>query len=105
MFYKCALTTFEVPASVTEIARRAFNGCDKLTSVTFEEGCQLQIIGVSAFQGTGLVEFVMPDTVEYLGDSIFQNCQSLKRVTLSKNLVTISSTDVGPFYQCDVFCS
>ena len=36
-FYGCGLTTFTVPKGVISIGYGAFNGCDNLVSVTFEE--------------------------------------------------------------------
>ena len=40
-----ALTSIEIPASVETIEATAFRNCSKLTTVTFEKGSQLKIIG------------------------------------------------------------
>lgn len=40
-----ALTSIEIPASVETIGNTAFKNCSKLTTVTFEKGSQLKIIG------------------------------------------------------------
>ena len=40
-----ALTSIEIPASVETIEATAFKRCSKLTTVTFEKGSQLKIIG------------------------------------------------------------
>lgn len=40
-----ALTSIEIPASVETIGNTAFKRCSKLTTVTFEKGSQLKIIG------------------------------------------------------------
>ena len=45
-FLGCSsLTSIEIPASVETIEATAFNFCSKLTTVTFEKGSQLKIIG------------------------------------------------------------
>ena len=45
-FSDCSsLTSIEIPASVETIEATAFKGCSKLTTVTFEKGSQLKIIG------------------------------------------------------------
>lgn len=54
-----------VPKGVTEIWQEAFKGCRQLKKVT------------------------MPDTVTYLGDSIFQNCDALTDIRLSSKLKEI----------------
>ncbi len=54
-----------VPNGVTEIWQEAFMGCRQLKKVT------------------------MPDTLTYLGDSIFQNCDALTDVRLSSKLKEI----------------
>ena len=40
-----ALTSIEIPASVETIEATAFKRCSKLTTITFEKGSQLKIIG------------------------------------------------------------
>ena len=45
-FLGCSsLTSIEIPASVETIEATAFKRCSKLTTVTFEKGSQLKIIG------------------------------------------------------------
>ena len=43
--YCSSLTSIEIPASVETIEATAFKRCSKLTTVTFEKGSQLKIIG------------------------------------------------------------
>ena len=61
----CAFTSILIPDTVTEIGRRAFWMCGKLTSV------------------------VVPDTVTQMGDGIFEGCVSLQELTLPRGLKTI----------------
>ena len=69
--------------AVTEIGNSAFihSVGSKLTipdSVTR--------IDAFAFDSAGVEELVLPDSIEHVGMGAFQNCTSLKKVTLSKNM-------------------
>lgn len=103
-FRNCAsLTEFYVPASVETIDTYAFAGCSKLTSVTFEKGSieggsKLATIGNYAFQGTALTEFIFPESsadVMELGSNIFNNCSTLTKVYLSRNIADIGAAFKG----------
>ena len=48
----------------------------------------LTAIGGGAFSGSGLVEVVLPASVEEIGMNAFRNCQSLTRLDLSRTAVT-----------------
>lgn len=62
----------------------AFNGCDNLKEVTFEEGTTLVASRLFA-NCPGIETIVIPDTVTKIDDSAFRNCDNLKNVTISKN--------------------
>ena len=99
-FWNCkALTAIHLPASVTKIGIQAFDMCSVLTTVTFEEGSQLQSIGKYAFRKTNLAEVVMPDGVTNLDIGVFNTCTNLKTVTLGKGLTAINLSE-GPFAGC-----
>ncbi len=51
-----------------------------------DEACKLKTIMTKAFYGTGITSFVIPNSVETLGESIFESCRKLNTVTLSRNL-------------------
>ena len=57
------------------IGARAFKGCEKLK--TFELNYGLKTIGEEAFSGSGLKEIAIPETVEFVGKNVFENCNSL----------------------------
>lgn len=78
------VTSFTVPASVTNIAANAFAGNAKLRSVTFEEGSNLQIIGNYAFSATGISSIVLPASVVSLGTGAFSWCDNLTTVDISQ---------------------
>ena len=74
-----------VPDGVTEIPDGLFSGDRYITSVTLGDG--VTSIGYGAFSGMwGLSSFTMPDSVTSLGGAIFQDCEYLKDVTVSRNL-------------------
>lgn len=79
------------------IGRRAFSNCEKLEHASFVEG--LESIGTFAFTESGLVEFIMPDSVTVVapdGDGgTFYGCKSLTKVHLSEGLTELTGSDYG----------
>jgi prolyl-tRNA synthetase len=51
-----------------------FSGCKSLSSVTFESRSKLSKIVKEAFNRTGLVEIILPSSVEILGVGCFSMC-------------------------------
>jgi hypothetical protein len=49
--------------------------------VIFESGSRLSRIEKEVFRGTGLIEIVIPSSVEFLGERCFSECESLSSVT------------------------
>ncbi len=98
------MTAIDLPhRDIRTIPARCFSGCSNLESVTFhgkttfvEKGAfrwcsslkgirlpsSVKVIDDFAFDQCGLVEFVVPKSVEYLGQRVFQNCKSLKKVVI-----------------------
>lgn len=73
----------------------AFNGCAKLTSITFESGNdELDLtIGASAFGGcNGLTTISLPKRVVTVDDGAFENCVNLQSVELSADLAVVNGT-------------
>ena len=59
-FAGTGLRQVTLPASVVEVAEDAFYGCSELQRVEFSVGSGLERIGLRAFAGTALDEFVAP---------------------------------------------
>lgn len=59
---------------VSDIAENAFDGCHDLKKVTIEDG--IGSIGDGAFSNTGIVEIIIPASVNYI-NSAYDNCNSL----------------------------
>ena len=72
---------FEQP--ITAIADYTFKDCVSLKSVTVGEG--LKTIGNSAFNSSGLTEFVLPKSVEIIQNYAFQYCANLATFTIPQD--------------------
>ena len=81
------LTTFIAPDSLTTLGINAFNGT-KLSKFNFPK--YLREIPDGCFEGTLLEEVIMPDTVEIIGSSAFEDCPKLKKVRLSPNIKSLA---------------
>jgi len=110
MLYKTnfggSLAVIKIPASVESIGDYAICGYEittgsgenlkvdqdylKIKEVVFASGSKLTKIGKYAFSYiTGMESFVMPDSVETVGEYVLACNTSLKTVTLSKSLKSI----------------
>lgn len=109
VFADCkALTAIHIPASVTEIKACAFQGCTSLSTVTFEKGSSLQVIGggytkhthttsggsnwysrkaYGAFADcTSLTSIEIPNTVREIGICAFKGCTQLQTVAFQNGI-------------------
>ncbi len=87
-------TIISIPASVTTLNSYAFNGCKKLTSLTFESGSQLATINSYAFQDCQLLtEITIPASVQTIGRNAFKDCYKLASLTFEED--EDSQLDIG----------
>lgn len=114
------LTSITLPSRLKCITSNAFRGCKQLEEIHIPE--TVVTIGYNAFEGSGLKEVRLPNTLKELGDEAFMNCNKLKCVTITgknvvigknafsgcKKLETLKLPDnlksIGnkAFYDCDV---
>ena len=70
----------DMGSNVTTIGTSAFEGCDKLLSVTLPN--TLKTIYGAAFQTTGLGSIIIPASVDSLGDRAFGNSDNLSSIRI-----------------------
>lgn len=78
-------TSYEIPATVTNIPANTFLNLKTLTTLTFEKGgTEPLTIGDSAFKGTGITAVELPARLGSMGVNVFQSCASLKSLTFEQ---------------------
>ena len=98
-----ALESFVVPENVTKIGLSCFLFCISMTDFQFESVAKgtvskLEKIDNNAFKGTGISEFVFPESSAdsiSLGTKMFFACPNLTSVTLSPQITNISDVFTG----------
>ena len=88
------LTSVTIPDSVTTIGNAIFCGCSNLTEFngkfSSEDGKCLIIDGVlNSFAPSGITNYTIPDSVTTIGDYAFSKSSSLKYVTIPNSVTTI----------------
>ena len=82
---------------VTEIGKRAFWCCRRLTGIAIPEG----VIGIgdeSFALCWNLTDITIPDSVTSIGKGAFKGCKSLTNVTIPSGVTVIGD---GAFYSCE----
>ncbi len=101
------LTSLTIPSSVTDIASYAFWGTRALTSIVVENGnavydsrnnCNAIIHTASNTLVHGCQSTIIPESVIYIGDGAFSQCDNLVSITIPSSVLSIG-TDA--FYCCD----
>ena len=90
VFFLCtALTSIDIPASVTTIEQAAFNN-SHLQTVHFADGSQLTNINASAFLScTSLTSISIPAGVTSIGAQAFYGCTSLSSIDIPASVTSI----------------
>ena len=85
-----SLTTIIIPSTVTSIGQASFNGCTKLTNMSFPEG--LLTIPQDAFGACyALASVSFPSTLNTIGLNAFGGCRSLTSIEIPEAVDVISS--------------
>ncbi len=103
-FYACYNLQGISGNNIKEIHRAAFTNCHSLV-FDFKNG--LERIEGFAFQHNKVMsDIILPDSVTFLGQSVFCHCTTLSTLTLPRNLETIEcSNDVYGFQSLTLGCT
>ena len=88
---------YNIPATVKELAQKAFQGANKLKSMDIPN--TVETIGVEAFRNMKelvTVNFQAPSKVKELKQDVFRACDKLKEVVLPASITEIATA----FYEC-----
>ena len=61
--------------------------CPSLTDVTIPYS--VRIIGKMAFTGTPITNVIIGESVEFIGDSAFEECKNLTKISIPNSVETI----------------
>ena len=84
-----------IPGTIRKVSERVFKCCN-FESITIEEG--VIEIAEDAFGGSSIKSISLPDTLEIIGNSAFENCCELRCVTIPENTLTIGDS---AFSRCE----
>lgn len=97
-----AMSSIEIPATVTTIGSKSFSLNDNSIPVTIAAGSRLQTIGDEAFaNNSAITELAFPDTLKSIGSLAFQNCTSLGSITIPKSVNSIQTYTFDGYYKLD----
>ena len=97
-FKNSSITSIEIPANVSSLGLETFEGCDYLTTVTFEATSTLTSIPGNCFKDcVSLASIEIPASIGELHNECFKDCSALTTVTFeaNSNLVTMHSGCFG----------
>lgn len=99
-FHSCnALTSMEIPDSVTCIGDYVAYNCENLSNVTISDTSVMTSIGMNAFGNCSkLSEFIIPDKVTSIGQYAFMFCTSLTSISIPDSMTVLTE---GVFYGCE----
>lgn len=81
-FYGTSIRRINIPSTVEVIKERAFQGTPVMY-VTFADNSKLKTIERAAFYSCKLLQEIdLPAQLETMGISVFESCESMKRVTM-----------------------
>ena len=99
-FRGTAITSLNLPASVTTINREAYRNTKALKQAVLPT--TLRNIAVYAFWGSGLETVVWPESVTTMNSEVFRDCQQLTSVIIPS---TVDSIGSGVFLYCSALTS
>lgn len=86
-FFRSGLTSLTLPDSIKTVEAQAFGHCTSVTALNLGNG--VETIGDSAFQNMRETTLVVPASVKNLGESVFQNHQTVTTITFNASVSEI----------------
>lgn len=96
VFMNATVSEVVLPNSLKAILKQAFDGCEKLSSVSLPDG--ITYIGSGCFQNSGLEELLCPKSVTVIPNSCFYRCKRLKKVRLG---TSVNKIEYFAFDNCE----
>lgn len=94
-FQKCtSLEELVLSEGIETIDKYAFSGCTALERVTIP--ASVKTMDMAVFDGAGLTEAVTPTGIFSLPNSTYNNCASLKKITVTENIGSIGRAALTP---------
>jgi len=91
--YRHLIKKVVISKDITAVGNYAFAYSQNIESVVFEEGSVLESVGVLAFMNVPKVtEFILPETVTYIGSYAFADCFALTNVYVPQGMEYIYAT-------------
>lgn len=78
-FYASDVETVRITGNIFDVGQYAFEGCDFLASITFEEGVRYISDGVF-YSCEELTTVILPKSLEVLGHNVFNGCDKLTEI-------------------------
>lgn len=95
-----SLETVNIKAGVTSLSAGMFNAKSNLSSVSFDEPCQITVLPENVFTATGITSITIPSSVEEIKGDAFHTCNSLKTVIIPEN-TSLNYIRTNAFQGCD----
>lgn len=96
--YSDFIKAVTISKTCSTIGQYAFYNCTQLTTVKFEEGCQLISVSSGAFKNCGkLTDITLPKGTEIIESSSFYDCTNLTIVNIPDSITSIGEK---AFYGC-----
>jgi len=95
MFCGTALSTIDIPSTVTRLGDSSFREMSNLQSLSLPAG--ITAIGKNAFWGSALQTFEWPTGATTIRSETFRSCENLRAITIPE---TVDSIESGVFLYC-----